>query len=68
MAGLTSTLGVLISAINSQARLIFNAGRERLLPAWLGKVNPKHQTPVNALLRVHRHRRASSSSSGCSAT
>jgi amino acid transporter len=49
MAGLTSTLGVLISAINSQARLIFNAGRERLLPAWLGKVNPKHQTPVNAL-------------------
>src|SRR6516164_4249267 len=49
MAGLTSTLGVLIAAINSQARLIFNAGRERLLPAWLGKVNPKHQTPVNAL-------------------
>jgi amino acid transporter len=49
VAGLTSTGGVLISAINSQARLIFNAGRERLLPAWLGKVNPKHQTPVNAL-------------------
>jgi len=49
MAGLTSTLGVLIAAINSQARLIFNAGRERLLPAWLGRVNPKHQTPVNAL-------------------
>ena len=49
IAGITSTLGVLISAVNSQARLIFNAGRERLLPAWLGKVNPKHQTPVNAL-------------------
>jgi amino acid transporter len=49
LAGLTSTLGVLISAINSQARLIFNAGRERLLPAWLGKVNPTHKTPVNAL-------------------
>ena len=32
MAGLTSTLGVLIAAINSQARLIFNAGREWLLP------------------------------------
>src|ERR1700722_13610047 len=32
IAGLTSTLGVLISAVNSQARLIFNAGREGLLP------------------------------------
>ena len=50
IAGLTSTLGVLISAINSQARLIFNAGRERLLPSWLGKVHPTRQTPVNALL------------------
>jgi hypothetical protein len=26
LAGLTSALGVLISAVNSQARLIFNAG------------------------------------------
>jgi amino acid transporter len=50
IAGLTSTLGVLISAINSQARLIFNAGRERLLPSWIGKVHPTRQTPVNALL------------------
>src|ERR1700727_1970056 len=28
IAGITSTLGVLISAVNSQSRLIFNAGRE----------------------------------------
>src|SRR5262249_59845543 len=49
MAGLTSTLGVLIAAINSQARLIFNAGRERLLPSWLGRGGTKHQTPVKAL-------------------
>jgi amino acid transporter len=49
LAGLTSTLGVLISAINSQARLIFNAGREGLLPAWIGKVHPVRRTPVNAL-------------------
>ena len=67
LAGLTSTLGVLISAINSQARLIFNAGRERLLPSWLGKVHPTHQTPVNALWRSPPSR-APSSSSGCSAT
>jgi len=49
VAGLTSTLGVLISAVNSQARLIFNAGREGLLPSWLGKVHPTRKTPVNAI-------------------
>jgi len=49
VAGLTSTLGVLISAVNSQARLIFNAGREGLLPAWLGKVHPTRKTPANAI-------------------
>ena len=50
LAGMTSTLGVLISAINSQARLIFNAGREGLLPSFIGKVHPVRKTPVNALL------------------
>jgi amino acid transporter len=49
MAGITSTLGVLISAVNSQARLIFNAGREGLLPRWLGQVHPQRRTPVNAI-------------------
>jgi amino acid transporter len=49
IAGMTSTLGVLISAVNSQARLIFNAGREGLLPRWLGKVHPQRRTPVNAI-------------------
>src|SRR5712691_9862264 len=50
LAGLTSTLGVLISAINSQARLIFNAGREGLLPRWIGRVHPVRRTPVNAII------------------
>jgi len=49
LAGLTSTLGVLISAVNSQARLIFNAGREGLLPRWIGRVQPGRQTPRNAI-------------------
>ena len=49
IAGLTSTVGVLISAANSQARLIFNAGREGLLPSWLGKVHPTRRTPMNAI-------------------
>jgi amino acid transporter len=49
LAGLTSTLGVLIAAVNSQARLIFNAGREGLLPRWIGHVQAPRQTPRNAI-------------------
>ena len=50
LAGLTSTLGVLIAAVNSQCRLIFNAGREGLLPRWIGQVHPVRRTPVNAII------------------
>ena len=50
LAGLTSTVGVLIAAVNSQSRLIFNAGREGLLPRWIGKVHPVRLTPVNAII------------------
>ena len=49
IAGMTSTLGVLIAAANSQSRLIFNAGREGLLPRWIGKVHPTRRTPMNAI-------------------
>jgi amino acid transporter len=49
LAGMTSTLGALIAGTNSQARLIFNAGREGLLPRFIGKVDAKRRTPVNAL-------------------
>jgi amino acid transporter len=49
LAGMTSTLGALIAGTNSQARLIFNAGREGLLPKFMGKVNAKRRTPINAL-------------------
>src|SRR5580693_7254849 len=49
LAGLTSTVGVLIAAVNSQARLIFNAGREGLLPRVIGRVSPARQVPRNAI-------------------
>jgi amino acid transporter len=49
LAGMTSTLGALIAGTNSQARLIFNAGREGLLPSFIGKVHDRRRTPVNAL-------------------
>ncbi|WP_037671127.1 APC family permease [Streptomyces griseus] len=50
LGGLTSTLGVLIAGINSQARLIFNAGREGLLPSFFGYVHPTRRTPDNAIV------------------
>jgi amino acid transporter len=49
LAGMTSTLGALIAGTNSQARLLFNAGREGLLPKFIGKVHSTRRTPVNAL-------------------
>ncbi|MBV9380235.1 MAG: APC family permease [Streptosporangiaceae bacterium] len=49
LAGMTSTVGVLIAAVNSQCRLVFNAGREGLLPRWIGRVHPVRRTPVNAI-------------------
>jgi amino acid transporter len=49
LAGLTSTLGALIAGSNSQARLIFNSGREGLLPSWVGQVEQGRRTPRNAI-------------------
>ncbi len=49
LAGMTSTVGALIAGTNSQARLIFNAGREGLLPKFMGKVDHRRRTPINAL-------------------
>ena len=50
LAGVTSTVACVIAAVNSQSRLLFNGGREGLLPSWLGRVYARRGTPVNALL------------------
>jgi len=50
IAGFTSIFGTLISATNSQARIIFNSGREGLLPSVTGKVTSRTQTPWVAFL------------------
>jgi amino acid transporter len=52
LAGIASVLCTLVAAVNSQARMIFDAGRSGLLPAWLGKYRPPGETPVNALLAM----------------
>jgi amino acid transporter len=49
IAGVTSILGSLIGLVNSQARILFNSGREGLMPAFLGKIHPRHQTPHSAM-------------------
>ncbi|MBV9801650.1 MAG: APC family permease [Solirubrobacterales bacterium] len=50
IAGFTSIFGTLISATNSQARIIFNSGREGLLPSVTGKLTARSQTPWVAFL------------------
>ncbi len=45
IAGFTSTLGAMIAGSNSQARLIFNAAREGLLPSWIARVHSQRRTP-----------------------
>jgi amino acid transporter len=50
IAGFTSIVSSLISATNSQARIIFNSGREGLLPSVTGRVTARSQTPWVAFL------------------
>ncbi len=50
LTGIVSVLATLVSGANSQARMLFDGGRSGLLPAWLGRVRPQTNTPVNALL------------------
>ncbi len=50
IAGFTSILSSLISATNAQARIIFNSGREGLLPRVTGRVTATGRTPWVAFL------------------
>jgi amino acid transporter len=50
LAGFTSIVSSLISAANSQARIIFSSGREGLLPSVTGRVTARTHTPWVAFL------------------
>ncbi|WP_298342914.1 APC family permease, partial [Ferrimicrobium sp.] len=50
LAGLTSTFSSLIGATTAQTRIIFSAGREKLLPSVLGKLSDRYGTPVISLI------------------
>jgi amino acid transporter len=46
----TSIIASFLAAGNANARILFNMGRERMLPEVLGYVHPRFQTPVVALV------------------
>ena len=50
IAGIVSVLATLVAAADSQSRMLFDGGRTGLLPAKLGHIRPRSETPVNALL------------------
>ena len=50
IAGIASVLATLLAGATSQSRMLFDAGRDRLLPGWLGRVRPATKTPANALV------------------
>jgi amino acid transporter len=50
LAGFTSICSCLIAATNSQARIMFNSGREGLLPSVFARLTPTRRTPWVAFL------------------
>lgn len=50
IAVLTSIAANLMAAGNSNARILFNLGRERAVHPALGRVHPEHQTPHVAIV------------------
>jgi amino acid transporter len=49
ISGIVSVLATLLSGTTSQARMIYDGGREGFLPHKLGKVNARYETPSRAL-------------------
>jgi amino acid transporter len=49
LAGATSIAASALAATNNMARVLFNMGREGMIPRALGKVHPKYKTPYVAL-------------------
>jgi amino acid transporter len=52
IAGTVSVLAALVAGSSSQARMLFDGGRTGLLPAPLGRLRRKTDTPVNALVAM----------------
>ena len=50
IAGIVSVLATLVAGADSQSRMLFDGGRTGQLPARLGRVRLRSETPVNALV------------------
>ena len=49
LAGITSIFSCLLGLTNSQARILFSAAREGLLPRVFGHINRRYETPAVAM-------------------
>ena len=49
-AGITSIFGSLIGLVNAQSRILFNSGREGLLPKQFGVIHHSYRTPWAAIM------------------
>ncbi len=49
LAGMTSIVGSLMSAANSQSRIIFSSGREGILPGFSARVSAGRRTPWSGI-------------------
>jgi amino acid transporter len=49
LGGFTSTLACMLGATNGQARMVFSAAREGVLPKWLAGVTANKHTPFAAI-------------------
>jgi amino acid transporter len=48
--GITASFfAVVVACITVGGRLLFSWGNEGILPAWFGKVHPRHRTPARAI-------------------
>lgn len=51
-----AVLGAILSGIigfyMATSRLLYSMSKERVLPAWFGRLHPKYKTPANAILFV----------------
>jgi amino acid transporter len=52
MVGILSILATFLAGTSSQARMLYDGGREGFLPRPLAKIHPRFATPVNALATI----------------
>lgn len=52
IAGLTSTLSLVIVAINAAARVLYNLSKEGVLPQYISDVHQRYNTPHTSLITI----------------